>query len=94
MSNSQSLEYDNEEVLYISCIIPENNKQKKVLYKKFLELAYNSLEYCKEFQEYNQEYNKEYNKESRIVSTSEFIEEYICLELGNGGSWCRMDSNF
>lgn len=29
---------------------------------------------------------------SRWVSTDEFIGEYIDLELGNGGSWCRKES--
>ena len=31
---------------------------------------------------------------SRIVDTSEFKDEYINLKLGNGGSWCRLDSTF
>lgn len=86
---SETLEYEDDEVLIIKCVIPsddildvqckDNEKTKKVLYKKFLELAYN---------------NNYDNKESRIVSTSEFIKDYSCLELGNGGSWCRMDSTF
>lgn len=31
---------------------------------------------------------------SRFVNTNEFINEYILLKLGNGGSWCRLDSKF
>jgi len=31
---------------------------------------------------------------SRIVSTNEFKDQYNQLKLGNGGSWCRMDSAF
>lgn len=85
--NSENSEYDNDEVLIISCFIPENennedNKHKKVLYKKFLDLAYNDLN------------ESDKKQESRIVSVSEFVDEYVCLELGNGGSWCRMDSTF
>ena len=30
---------------------------------------------------------------SRWVSVSEFTEKYKSLELGNGGSWCRKESN-
>ena len=35
-----------------------------------------------------------YNQISRIVATNEFKDKYISLKLGNGGSWCRMDSLF
>lgn len=81
LQTSETLEYK-DEVLIIKGVIPsddiDNEKTKKVLYKKFLELAYNNYD----------------NNESRIVSTSEFIGDYNCLELGNGGSWCRMDSTF
>lgn len=33
-------------------------------------------------------------KMSRVVNTNEFKDKYISLKLGNGGSWCRMDSSF
>ena len=84
---SEYSENDVNDVLIISCIIPNEDNEdnrKKVLYKKFLELAYNDKDNDKDNDK----------KESRIVSVSEFIGEYICLELGNGGSWCRMDSTF
>jgi len=31
---------------------------------------------------------------SRIVCTDEFVSEYIGLQLGNGGGWCRLDGDF
>jgi 5-methylcytosine-specific restriction endonuclease McrA len=31
---------------------------------------------------------------SRYVCVDEFINEYVNLVLGNGGSWCRFDGNF
>jgi len=31
---------------------------------------------------------------SRFVNTNEFINQYTPLQLGNGGSWCRLDSKF
>jgi hypothetical protein len=32
-----------------------------------------------------------YNNETRFVNVNEFIGEYISLQCGNGGGWCRMD---
>lgn len=34
------------------------------------------------------------NGVSRIICTNEFIDKYSRLSLGNGGSWCRLDSSF
>jgi hypothetical protein len=31
---------------------------------------------------------------SRIVCTDEFVGDYIGLQLGNGGGWCRLDGDF
>lgn len=31
---------------------------------------------------------------SRVVAVKEFVDDYISLSLGNGGSWCRFDSLF
>ncbi len=36
----------------------------------------------------------EIKKSSRMVNTNEFIDQYSTLKLGNGGSWCRMNSSF
>ncbi len=71
-----------EDILIITCLIPcdKNDKNNNSLYKKFLTLAYDNTDNL-------------YN-ESRIVSTEEFKDDYKCLSLGNGGSWCRMDSTF
>ncbi len=38
--------------------------------------------------------NYEEEKGSQIIDTSIFENEYSKLKLGNGGSWCRMDSTF
>lgn len=35
-----------------------------------------------------------YNNETRFVNVSEFVGEYISLQCGNGGGWCRMDGEF
>ena len=31
---------------------------------------------------------------SEFANTNMFIEKYACLQLGNGGSWCRFDGKF
>lgn len=35
-----------------------------------------------------------YDNETRFVNVNEFVGEYISLQCGNGGGWCRMDGEF
>ena len=48
-----------------------------------------NLEVFKDLASYNSETNV-----SRWVCVDEFVNDYKCLKLGNGGGWCRFDGIF